>query len=174
MTIDVPGRAPSELMTAPAPVWKPQPRGPSSSSFTSSAVTFTTLRSVAIACDAKLDWPNQQQPMREPSSPDSGVEPSRREPMKFSGPNSSQYCGRPVSQFMHLPQLAYDRTTLSPGATFVTPSPTRSTMPEPSWPSTIGEANGAPGMRARRSVWHMPAPTMRTSTSPGRGSPSSS
>ena len=32
--------------------------------------------------------------------------------------------------------------TLSPGATVVTPGPTLSTMPEPSWPSTHGNGIG--------------------------------
>lgn len=34
----------------------------------------------------------------------------------------------------------YSATTLSPGFTFVTPSPTDSTTPAPSWPSTMGKA----------------------------------
>jgi hypothetical protein len=32
--------------------------------------------------------------------------------------------------------------TLSPAETFVTPSPTASTIPEPSWPSTPGRGKG--------------------------------
>ena len=53
-TMLLPGFTPSAMATEPAPVWMPHPSGPSSSSG-SDGSTFTTLRSVAIACDAKLD-----------------------------------------------------------------------------------------------------------------------
>ena len=51
--------------------------------------------------------------------------------------------GRPRSQSAQAPQLArVDRATWSPGATCVTPAPTASTTPAPSWPSTTGTGNG--------------------------------
>ena len=49
----------------------------------------------------------------------------------------------------------------------MTSAPTASTTPEPSWPATIGGAAMKPGTRGSTSVWHMPAATMRTSTSCG-------
>src|SRR5690348_1791100 len=64
--------------------------------------------------------------------------------------------------------------TRSPGATVVTPAPTRSTTPAPSWPSTAGSGTGYHWSRMIRSVWQMPAAATRTSTSPARGSSSSS
>src|SRR4051812_34559191 len=75
--------------------------------------------------------------------------------------------------------------TWSPGWTVITPSPTASTIPEPSWPpstgnhsvsSNISNASGG-GTRSPVSTcsseWHSPANAVRTSTSPALGSPSS-
>ena len=46
---------------------------------------------------------------------------------------------RGLWQWMHSPHWGEKRvTTWSPGPTSVTPSPTRSTTPAPSWPSTVG------------------------------------
>ena len=62
-------------------------------------------------------------------------------------------------------------TTWSPGANPVTPGPVSSTIPAPSWPSTIGRG---PGRSCTvRSVWHTPHATTRTSSSPAWGGPSS-
>ncbi len=45
----------------------------------------------------------------------------------------------PMPQWWQVPQEgAQLRTTGSPGATCVTPSPTETTVPAPSWPSTAG------------------------------------
>src|SRR5690606_15557296 len=71
----------SELMTAPAPVWMPQPSGPISSSGTSLRI-FTTLRSDAIAFSAKEDW-QKKQPEIDPSFELSGDVPSTRAPLRL-------------------------------------------------------------------------------------------
>src|SRR5262249_32532805 len=59
--------------------------------------------------------------------------------------------------------------TLSPGPTFVTPSPTSRTVPAPSCPSTAGSVTGMMPSRAARSLWHNPTAATFTSTSPGLG-----
>ncbi|GAB7552504.1 hypothetical protein NRB_20100 [Novosphingobium sp. 11B] len=56
--LDPAGQA-SERITPPAPVWNPQPNGPSNSSGTSSASIFTRLRSCVTAWAAKEDWPKK-------------------------------------------------------------------------------------------------------------------
>ena len=53
------------------------------------------------------------------------------------------------------------------GRDAVMPAPTRSTIPEPSWPSTAGQA-GRGKSRQLTSVWHSPTVTIRTSTSSTR------
>ncbi|MNJ55781.1 hypothetical protein D3C77_512990 [compost metagenome] len=51
----LPGVTFNELMTAPAPVWMPQPSGPSNSSG-ASRLTLTALFSRLMASVAKDDW----------------------------------------------------------------------------------------------------------------------
>ena len=76
--------------------------------------------------------------------------------------------GRPRSQSAQAPQLAsVDSATWSPGPTWVTPAPTASTTPAPSWPSTTGTGNGMVPSTTDRSLWHSPAAEIATSTSPG-------
>lgn len=53
-----PGCAAIELITAPAPVWIPQPSRPTSSSRASSG-SLTTLCTLASARVAKEDWPKK-------------------------------------------------------------------------------------------------------------------
>src|ERR687893_1409561 len=79
----------------------------------------------------------------------------------------------PERQLAQWPQWSKLRTTWSPGLTFSTPGPTLSTTPEPSWPRTAGRGTGYHWSRTIRSVWHTPTPTIRTSTSPARGSSTS-
>jgi hypothetical protein len=63
--------------------------------------------------------------------------------------------------------------TESPGATCLTPSPTRSTTPAPSWPRIAGNGIGRFPARVLASVWHTPLATIRTNASPRPGSSSS-
>src|ERR1700758_5474217 len=79
-TVD-PGWTSSELNTAPAPVWTPQPSGPTSSTGTSGG-NLTTLRSWANAWVAKDDWPKKFAPSLVPAEA-SPEDPSWRTPPKL-------------------------------------------------------------------------------------------
>src|SRR5215510_11452166 len=64
--------------------------------------------------------------------------------------------------------------TWSPFFTLVTPGPTSTTMPAPSWPRTAGNSpSGSAPESVNSSVWQMPVALISTSTSPAFG-PSSS
>src|SRR4029453_8221691 len=65
-------------------------------------------------------------------------------------------------------------TTLSPGATFSTPSPTASTTPAPSCPSSTGRGWLKPVSTTCRSEWQTPLASIATRSSPGPGSSRSS
>jgi hypothetical protein len=78
--------------------------------------------------------------------------------------------GRPMLQYLHIPQLAtVATTTWSPGFTLVTDEPTSSTTPAPSWPSTAGAGQGMVPLTTLRSLWQTPAAAIRTTTSVGPG-----
>ena len=62
-----------------------------------------------------------------------------------------------------------DSTTWSPGCNVVTPSPISSTMPAPSWPSTMGGGSGIVPFWTERSEWQTPEATILTLASPGPG-----
>ena len=80
-----------------------------------------------------------------------------------------------VAQAAHSPQRGRKvSTTRSPSATSCTAAPTRSTMPAASCPSSIGVGRGRLPSTTERSEWQMPAASMRTSSSVGPGSASSS
>ena len=64
--------------------------------------------------------------------------------------------------------------TWSPTTTLVTPVPTCSTMPAPSWPSTAGAGQLNMPAAAVMSEWQTPAAMILTMTSPGPGSRTSS
>src|SRR5690606_15140118 len=74
----------------------------------------------------------------------------------------------PLLQNRHCPHSAvYSGMTWSPGFTEVTPSPTSTTMPAPSWPSTTGNRpSGSSPDRVNASVWQTPVWVIVTSTSP--------
>ena len=57
-------------------------------------------------------------------------------------------CGLPLRHARHSPHTARQlRTTKSPAATSVTPSPTASTTPAASWPSRKGKSSLMPPSR---------------------------
>src|SRR5207253_4447280 len=69
------------------------------------------------------------------------------------------------------PQCAsVERTTASPSLTAVTPGPTASTIPAPSWPRTTGVGYGIEPSITLRSEWQSPAALIATRTSPTPGS----
>src|SRR5690606_34655946 len=82
----------------------------------------------------------------------------------------------PDLQNRHSPHSAvYSGITWSPGATLVTPSPTSTTMPAPSWPRTAGNTpSGSSPDRVKASVWHSAVWVILTSTSPCFGGATSS
>src|SRR5215470_2611729 len=60
--------------------------------------------------------------------------------------------------------------TWSPLATLVTPRPTSTTMPAPSWPRIAGnKPSGSAPERVNSSVWQMPVALISISTSPAFG-----
>ena len=83
--------------------------------------------------------------------------------------------GRPALQKRQRPQAArVCSTTGSPGASPETPGPTASTVPAPSCPSTQGAGQSMVPSITEQSLWHRPAAEIRTATSPGPGSRTSS
>ncbi|MET0931416.1 MAG: hypothetical protein ABWX74_17990 [Aeromicrobium sp.] len=121
----------SESRTVPAPVWMPQPRGPTSSIGTSVGI-LTALRELMIAWVANEDWPKNDPLTGSPAGVVMVPEPSSRAPLKFSAMKLRQYASRPVRQFAQWPQEANEAATWSPTLTSVTFSPTCSTMAAPS------------------------------------------
>ena len=60
--------------------------------------------------------------------------------------------------------------TWSPFFTLVTPGPTSTTMPAPSWPRMAGNSpSGSAPESVNSSVWQMPVALISTSTSPAFG-----
>ncbi|OLE22898.1 MAG: hypothetical protein AUG49_17605 [Catenulispora sp. 13_1_20CM_3_70_7] len=77
----------------------------------------------------------------------------------------------PRRQAAHWPHGGFQHTmTWSPTETRVTPSPTATTSPAPSWPGTNGTGCGSTPVMADRSEWHTPVARMRIFTWPGPGS----
>src|SRR3954465_11202219 len=62
-----------------------------------------------------------------------------------------------------------EKTTWSPLAKSLTPSPTSSTTPAPSWPSTSGSGSAIVPVIAERPEGHTPHAARRTVTSPRLG-----
>ena len=70
----------------------------------------------------------------------------------------------------HCPQAGMKpNTTWSPGARPVTPGPTSSTTPAPSWPPMIGNTPPRSPVTRCSSEWHMPEAASLTRTSPCLG-----
>ena len=92
-----------------------------------------------------------------PAAPDTGHRSGGRYPSVASAPQSQSACW-PVAHHLHTPQLGTNaHTTWSPGFTRVTPDPTCSITPAPSWPATIGSRAGMSPLGICRSEWHSPA-----------------
>src|SRR5258707_2452735 len=105
-----PGCTSSELSTAPAPLWMPQPSG--ANTFSGRVLsTTTTLRLVAMACVANDDCANQRDPTGELSAATAEVEPSARQPIRFRPRDAAHSAGRWAVQFRHCPHEANVNTT---------------------------------------------------------------
>jgi hypothetical protein len=82
--------------------------------------------------------------------------------------------GSPDQQTVQWPQAGRKAiTTRVPGFSRA-PGPAVSTRATASWPSAIGSGRGRSAFTTERSLWHRPAASMRTSTSPGPGGARSS
>jgi len=159
-TADWPWVTRARLITAPTPVSTAQPMRLADANGTSLSMTtawdsFTTVASANTP--ALANWN-----ARSPSS----VNGARSLPIV-----SRQWVGRPRSQAVQRPQLPrVVSTTWSPTATLDTAEPIASTTPAPSWPRTTGVGNGMVPSITLTSLWHRPAASIRTRTSSGRTS----
>ncbi len=96
--------------------------------------------------------------------------PASSLPERMRAPNSHRFWW-PVEHARHLPHEGMKlSTTGSPSFTEVTPLPTASTYPAPSWPPTIGSGAGRSPVTRCSSEWHIPDAANFTLTSPGSGS----
>src|SRR5579875_1806553 len=142
IAIVAPGGGRKMLMTAPAPVWTSPPNGARIEKGISCSI-LTALRSLARAWVACEDCPKKHPAIRSPPRC-SGEEPSGLAPDRFRANRSEPPGGSSPLRCVN--------TTRSPGASPVTPAPTRSTMPAASRPSTAGSGTGTSWSRASRSV----------------------
>src|ERR1035437_9030833 len=164
-----PIRTPAAWLTAPKPVITPQPSSAACHSGISSGIGIAPA-AVTTACSAKQAtvspcWRTVPSAARSRELPSSSV------PATEVRPTGSHSVRRPLRQAGQTPQGGTrQKTTGAPGARPVTSSPTASTIPAPSWPSTIGQRPSPSRPSARcKSEWQTPAAATRTSTSPLRG-----
>src|SRR3954454_2867103 len=160
-TADWPCVGLARLNTAPAPVSTAHPMRLADASGTSGSMTTAWVSVTTVYSEntpAFANW-NAFSP------------PTVNGAFSLPGPVSRQWVGWPRSHASHWPQLPrVVRTTWSPTFTLVTASPTASTTPAPSWPRTTGVGNGIVPSITLTSLWQRPAAWMRTLTSCGRGS----
>src|SRR5215471_21280242 len=134
-TVVSPGRTPPALTAVPQPVGTPQPTSATISSGRSSSILTQECSDTVEYSEnvpSRHIWPKSR-----PSAWKRNV-PSGRQLSYRSAPRSHMLV-RPREQNRHLPQTGRnEQTTWSPGFSRVTPVPTSSTMPAPSWPPTIG------------------------------------
>ena len=123
-------------IAAPSPVESPQANrqacsGGASGETLASAISGITVYSAKVEVPMKLRIGSPSRERR--------VVPSGRWPRFCCSRMARQRLVRGSTQWMHSRHCGENRvTTRSPGATLVTPSPTFSTKPAPSWPSTVG------------------------------------
>ena len=172
ITTVCPGRTPAAYTEVPQPVGTPQPVSAATSngmygSIGTQEFCETTARSAKV--------PSMQNPPRSaPSSSWNLKVPSASIPVIICAPQSHRFC-RPVEQYRHVPQAGMnEHTTWSPAFTRVTPGPTASITPAPSWPPTIGSRPVLSPVWMCSSEWHRPDALKAIRTSPCRGSSSES
>ena len=161
-----PGRTPPAFTAVPQPVGTPQPTSATVSSGRSSSILMHECS------DTTERWENVPSrhiwPKSSPSAWNRNV-PSGRQLSTNSAPRSHRLV-MPWAQNRQCPQVGRnEQTTWSPGLSRLTPAPTSSTTPAPSWPPTIGYRTGISPVRRWSSEWHRPAAANRTSTSPSLG-----
>jgi hypothetical protein len=169
-----PTDTPAALRTAPTAVTTPQLRSAASHSGSSAGIgtadpAGTTQRSAKQETKMKCCTGR-------PSGKRRRDVPSSSVPARPWSAATSHRLRRPALHARHSPHAGTKQNaTGSPTATWVTPSPTASTSPAPSWPGTIGwrPSPRCPSARCR-SERQTPAAATRTSTSPAPGGASSS
>ena len=125
------------LIAAPTPAITPQPSRP--------AAVGGAAGSTLVHCPEWTSVFSTKAPM--PSAGESSV-PSASVIFCAALWVAKQYCGSPLRQARHWPQTARQfRTTKSPTATLVTPSPTAETSPAASCPSRNGKSSLMPPSR---------------------------
>jgi hypothetical protein len=123
-------------MAAPSPVDRPQANRQARSSGASAGTLASAISGITVA-SAKVLVPMKWR-IGSPSR-DRRVVPSGRKPMFCCSRMARQRLVRGSLQCTHSRHCGEKSvTTWSPGATELTPSPTASTTPAPSWPSTVG------------------------------------
>ena len=131
-----PGSTLAVLIAAPSPVDRPQANSAARSGDASWETLASAISGITVA-SAKVEVPMKWRigsPSRE-----SLVVPSGRWPRFCWSRMARQMFVLSLRQWTHSPHWGEKSvTTWSPGSTSVTPSPTRSTTPAPSWPSTHG------------------------------------
>ena len=132
-----PGSTRAVLSAAPIPVESPHAKSAARSSGASRSTLARAISGMTVH-SANVDVPMKWRigsPSRERR-----VVPSGRKPWFCMSRIARQRFVRGLRQWMHSPHWGENSvTTWSPGSTSVTPSPTASTTPAPSWPSTVGE-----------------------------------
>src|SRR3546814_8732658 len=108
-----PGWTSSATSTEPAPVWIPQPSGPSLSRG-SDLSTTTVLRAVARQWVANDDCPNHREVISAPLASVTPVVKSTRRPSMLRTRNVSQWAGTPARHISQLQQRSEERTTGPP------------------------------------------------------------
>ena len=167
-----PGSTLAVLIAAPIPVDSPHANGAARSGGASAGILASAIWGITVY-SANVLVPMKWR-IRSPSR-DRRVLPSGRWPRFCCSRIARHRFVFGLRQCSHSRHCGENRvTTRSPGATLVTPSPSRSTIPHPSCPSTAGAyPDGSAPEAVYMSVWQTPQASSRTSTSPARGSSSS-
>ncbi len=137
-----PGRTPAVLSAAPRPVVTPQPSRASSSS-ARLVCTGTTEASCTTMASANVPQPQTAAAQRPSLSSNRGA--------ALTDGLSSQWLDMPLTHHQQVPQAGVtDARTRSPTFTRRTSAPISSTIPQPSWPGTIGSGSAdSPSMTFR-------------------------
>src|SRR5215472_18225857 len=172
ITTVCPARTPAAYTAVPQPVGTPQPVSAATSNGMPGSMGTQEFCEMTARCE---NVPSMQKPPRSaPSSEWNLKVPSASIPVIICAPQSHRFC-RPVEQYRHVPQAGMkEHTTWSPTRTRVTPGPTASITPAPSWPPTIGSRPVLSPVCRCSSEWHMPDALKAIRTSPCLGSSSSS
>ncbi len=125
------------LMAAPSPVDRPHANGAACVAGASGLTTASAISGIT-AYSAKVEVPMKWRMSSPPRL--RRVVPSGRWPLFCSSRMAMQRLVLGLTQWMHSPHWGENSvTTRSPSFTSDTPSPSFSTIPQPSCPSTVGE-----------------------------------